>query len=320
MGKQVVAALQVGSSPEGTKATLAKILSYEKQIKESGAELVVIPEATLGGYPKGTTFGTYLGYRLQSGREEFARYYNDAIEIGVGDQYPEIAELAGLSKRTGASLVCGVIERAGSSLYCTMVYLDPKLGYVGKHRKLMPTATERLVWAQGDGSTLTVVDSPVGKIGGAICWENKLPLLRAAMYAKGVKVWCAPTVDARDIWRTVVQNIAYEGRLFVVSAVQFMPDATTMGFGELDEATGKRVLPGWNSDENCINGGSVIINPYGEIVAGPLLGGEGLLTAEIDLDLLVEARYDYDPVGHYSRGDVFQLTVNEKPTGVQFTQ
>lgn len=145
-----------------------------------------------------------------------------------------------------------------------------------------------------------------------------MPLLRAAMYAKGVEVWCAPTVDAREIWRTVVQNIAYEGRVFVVSAVQFMPDATTMGFGDLDETTGKRSLPGWESDDNCINGGSVIYNPYGEILAGPLLGREGLLTAEIDLELITEARYDYDPIGHYSRDDVFQLTVNEAPTGIKF--
>lgn len=321
MPKQVVAALQVGTSPEGTQDTLKKILSYEEEIKKSGAKLIVIPEATLGGYPKGSTFGTYLGYRLQSGREEFARYHAQAIEVGAGDQYPEINQLCGLSQRTGAAICCGCIERDGTTLYCTMVFIDPYAGYVGKHRKLMPTATERLIWGQGDGSTLTVVDSPVGKIGGAICWENMLPLLRQAMYAKGVQVWCAPTVDQRPIWRTVVQNIAYEGRLFVVSAVQFMPDATTMGFGDIvDESTGKRQLPGWpSSDDNCINGGSVIINPYGEIIAGPLIGKEGLLSAEIDTDMIVEARYDFDPVGHYTRGDVFQLTVNEKAQDIKFT-
>lgn len=164
MAKKVVAALQIGTSPEGTKATLAKILSYEDEIRSTKVKLVVIPEATLGGYPKGTTFGTYLGYRLQSGREEFVRYYKEAIEIGSGDKYPEVAQLAELSRRTGASIVCGVIERDGSTLYCTMIYLDPKLGYIGKHRKLSPTATERLIWGRGDGSTLTVVDSEVGKL------------------------------------------------------------------------------------------------------------------------------------------------------------
>lgn len=322
MPKHIVAALQVGSCAGSTQDTLRKVLSYEKEIKEPGAKLVVIPEATLGGYPKGSNFGVYLDYRLQHGREEFAQYLSEAIEIGSGDQYPEISQLCGLSKATGASLCVGLIERDGTTLYCTMVFIDPQAGYVGKHRKLVPTAGERLIWGQGDGSTLTAVDTAVGKIGGAICWENMMPLLRYAMYAKGVQIWCAPTVDARPIWRTVMQNIAYEGRLFLVSAVQFMPDATSMGFGDIvDENTGKRQLPGWPSaDENCINGGSVIINPYGEIIAGPLLGKEGLLTAEIDTDLIAEARFDLDPVGHYARGDIFQLNVNEKSQDVTFTK
>ncbi|EWG90424.1 Nit1p [Saccharomyces cerevisiae P301] len=322
MAKHIVAALQISSCPGSTKDTLKKILSYEKEIKESGAKLVVIPEATLGGYPKGSNFGVYLGYRLQEGREEYAKYLAEAIEIGNGEKYPEISQLCALSKATDASLCVGCIERDGTTLYCTMVYIDPKDGYVGKHRKLMPTAGERLIWGQGDGSTLPVVDTAAGKIGGAICWENMMPLLRYAMYKKGVEIWCAPTVDARPIWRTVMKNIAYEGRLFLISAVQFMPDATAMGFGEIiDQATGKRKLPGWPSaDDNCINGGSVIIDPYGEIIAGPLIGQEGLLTAEINTDLIAEARFDLDPVGHYARGDVFQLTVNERSHDVKFTK
>lgn len=319
MVKSVVAALQIGSSPEGTAETLKKILSYEEAIKKSGASLVVIPEAALGGYPKGSTFGTYLGYRLQAGREEYAAYFKQAIKVGNGEECLEVKALEKLSRRTGASLVVGCIEREGTTLYCTMIYIDPHLGLVGKHRKLMPTATERLIWGQGDGSTLTTVESKAGKIGGAICWENQMPLLRQAMYAKGVEIWCAPTVDSRPIWRTVMQNIGYEGRLFVVSAVQFAPDATTMGLGEVIDDDGTRKLPGWpSSSENCINGGSVIVNPYGDIIAGPLLGEEGLVTAEIDTDIILEARYDFDVVGHYSRGDVFQLSVNESKQGINF--
>ena len=202
------------------------------------------------------------------------------------------------------------------------VYIDPNAGYVGKHRKLTPTATERLVWGQGDGSTLTVVDTEVGKVGGAICWENMMPLLRQAMYNKGVEVWAAPTVDQREIWRSVMQNMAYEGRIFVVSAVQFMRSATEMGLGVVaDEATGQRKLPGLEAtDSNCINGGSVIVNPMGEIIAGPLIGREGLLCAEIDTDMIVKSRYDFDLTGHYSRGDVFQLQVNEASRDVKFTK
>ncbi|KAH3903521.1 related to Putative nitrilase-like protein NIT1 [Saccharomycodes ludwigii] len=317
MVKQIVAALQVGTDPKGTQATLEKILSFETEIKNSGAKLVVIPEATLGGYPKGSIFGTYLGYRLQSGREQYAEYYSQAI-VADPNAY-EVKQLAKLSHNTDASLVVGCIEKeldSHKTLYCTMLFIDPIKGYIGKHRKLMPTATERLIWGTGDGSTLTAVDSAVGKIGGAICWENMLPLLRQAMYAKGLDVWCAPTVDQRPIWRSVMQNIAYEGRLFVVSAVQYMPDATKMGLGITDPSDPERkILPGWeSSDIPCINGGSIIVNPYGEIIAGPLIGKEGLVTAEIDTDVIVEARYDFDPVGHYARGDVFQLTVNEKPS------
>lgn len=322
MTKSIVAALQVGASPDGTAATLRKILSYEEEIKNSGAKLVVIPEATLGGYPKGSNFGAYMGYRLQSGREEFRHYFNQAIQIGTGgDDYFVINQLCDLSKRTNATLVCGCIERDGYTLYCSMVYIDPVEGLVGKHRKLMPTASERLVWGQGDGSTLPVVNSAAGKIGGAICWENMMPLLRYAMYSKGVEIWCAPTVDQRDIWRTLMQNIGFEGRCFVISAVQFMPDATTMGLGEVIGENGKRKLPGFPGDytTNCINGGNVIINPYGEIIAGPLIGREGLLLAEIDNDMIIEARYDFDPVGHYSRGDVFKLTVNEQGNNTKFT-
>ncbi|SCU82255.1 LAME_0C00342g1_1 [Lachancea meyersii CBS 8951] len=321
MTKQVVAALQVGTLPGGTQETLENILSYEEEIKKNNVSLVVIPEATLGGYPKGSNFGTYLGYRLDSGKKEFAAYFSQAIEVGAGERYHEINKLCKLAKNTGAFICCGCIERDGTTLYCTMVYIDPELGYVGKHRKLTPTATERLVWGQGDGSTLTVVDTKVGKVGGAICWENMMPLMRQAMYNKGVEVWCAPTVDQRDLWRVVVQNIAYEGRLFVVSAVQFMRSATEMGLGEIaDEATGQRRLPGFEANEdNCINGGSVIVNPFGQIIAGPLIGKEGLLCAEIDTSMIIEARYELDLTGHYSRGDVFKLTVNEAPHGVTYT-
>ncbi|SCV04849.1 LANO_0G12948g1_1 [Lachancea nothofagi CBS 11611] len=321
MPKQVVAALQVGTLPGGTQATLDHILSYADEIKKNNVSLLVIPEATLGGYPKGSNFGTYLGYRLDSGREEYARYHAQAIGIGAGEKYPEINKLCQLSKTTGAFICCGCVERDGTTLYCTIAYIDPNVGYVGKHRKLTPTATERLVWGQGDGSTLNVFDTKVGKVGGAICWENMMPLLRQAMYSKGVEVWVAPTVDQRPIWRSVMQNLAYEGRLFVVSAVQLMTNATEMGLGVVaDESTGQRKLPGLEpTDDNCINGGSMIVNPYGEIIAGPLIGEEGLLCAEIDTDMIVKARYDFDLAGHYSRGDVFQLQVNEVSQDVKFS-
>ncbi len=299
MTTTTVAALQIGAAPEGRAKTLEQILAYESEIIASGASLVVMPEAVLGGYPKGEIFGTRLGYRLPEGRDAYARYYDNAIDVPG----PETDALAGLSQRTGASLVVGVIERGGNTLYCTALFFEPGIGLAAKHRKLMPTGTERLIWGQGDGSTLPVIDAAAGRIGGAICWENHMPLLRTAMYAKGVEIWCAPTVDERDIWQCSMRHIAHEGRCFVVSACQVQPSPADLG----------QDVPGWDPQRPLINGGSVIVGPLGDVLAGPLKGKAGLLAAQIDTDELVRARYDFDVVGHYSRPDIFSLTVDERP-------
>lgn len=303
MVKKVIAALQVGSLATNEE-TLQKILSYEDELRAKRVSMVCIPEATLGGYPKGSTFGTYLGYRLPEGREQFFEYFQKSINV---PDSPEIRTLEGFSKRIGATVAIGVIERGGSTMYCTLVYIDPEKGYVAKHRKLLPTASERLVWGSGDGSTLPVVETSAGRIGGGICWENYVPAFRAAYYAKGLDIYLAPTVDMREIWRTSMRHIAYEGRNYLVSAVQFQgpkPDSETPY--------------GWKAGENLINGGSVIVDPMGEIIAGPLIGEEGVVSAEIDTDEVIKARFDLDLTGHYSRGDVFQLTVNETPRDVKF--
>lgn len=305
MAKSIVAALQIGALPEGKDATLEQILSWEGAIIESGATLVVMPEALLGGYPKGEGFGTQLGYRLPEGREAYARYFANAIDVPGA----ETQALANLSARTGANLVIGVIERSGSTLYCTALYFDPQAGLVGKHRKLMPTGTERLIWGKGDGSTLPVFDTQVGKLGAVVCWENMMPLLRTAMYAKGIEVWCAPTVDEREMWQVSMRHIAHEGRCFVVSACQVQASPLALGVE----------IANWPAERPLIAGGSVIVGPMGDVLAGPLRGETGLLTAEIDTDELVRARYDYDVVGHYARPDVFELSVDERAKpGVRF--
>jgi nitrilase len=305
MSTSIVAALQIGALPGGKAETLAQILSYENAIREAGASVVVMPEALLGGYPKGETFGTQLGYRLPEGREAFARYFENAIDV-PGAETDALAELA---TRTGASLVIGVIERAGSSLFCTVLFFEPEAGLVAKHRKLMPTGTERLIWGKGDGSTLPVIDAKAGRLGAAVCWENQMPLLRTAMYAKGVEIWCAPTVDEREIWQCTLRHIAQEGRMFVVGACQVQDSPAALG---IDVAN-------WPAERPLINGGSVIVGPMGNVLAGPLVGERGLLTAQIDTDELVRARYDFDVVGHYSRPDVFELMVDERAKpGVRF--
>ncbi len=299
MSTITVAALQLGADPRGKAATLQRILNVEPQIASSGAKLVVMPEALLGGYPKGADFGTRLGFRMPEGREAFAAYFDNAIDLDG----PEIAALGELSTRTGATLVVGVVERAGSSLFCTAVFIQPGRGLVATHRKLMPTGTERLIWAQGDGSTMPVVESVAGKLGAAICWENHMPLFRAAMYAKGVEVWCAPTVDERDIWRSTMRHIAHEGRCFVISCCQVQPSPKELGIS----------VDGWRDDQPLIKGGSMIVGPLGDVIAGPMEGREGLLTAQIDPREIVRGRYDLDVAGHYARPDVFSLSVDERP-------
>lgn len=299
MTRSTVAALQIGAHPEGKAATLAQILSHEDAIRAAGASLVVMPEALLGGYPKGESFGTYLGYRLPEGREAFERYYNNAIDVPG----PETEALAGLAERCQAHIVIGVIERAGNTLYCTALFFAPEGGLVAKHRKLMPTGTERLIWGQGDGSTLPVLDTPAGRVGAVICWENHMPLLRTAMYAKGVQIWCAPTVDARDVWQSSMRHIAHEGRCFVISACQVQPSPQALGVN----------APHWDPDLPLIGGNSMIVGPLGDVLAGPLKHETGLLVAQIDTAELTRARYDFDVVGHYARPDVFSLTVDERP-------
>lgn len=293
----IIAALQLGTDPRGTQQTLERILTYEAEILAAQVDLVVLPEALLGGYPKGEDFGTRLGWREPVGRDAFARYFAAAIDLAG----PEVAALCGLSARTGAMIVVGVIERAGSSLYCTALFLDPDAGLVGTHRKLVPTGTERLIWARGDGSTMPVVPSRAGQLGAAICWENHMPLFRTAMYAKGVEVWCAPTVDERDVWRSTMRHIAHEGRCFVVSACQVQPSPAALGIA----------VAGWDAARPLIAGGSMIVGPLGDVLAGPAGSEPGLIFARIDLNDLVGARFDLDVVGHYARPDVFELSVNE---------
>ena len=298
MKKKIIAALQLGSSANGTAATVSKILSYEQEIRQSLCNLIVMPEALLGGYPKGSDFGTRVGYRTQEGRDEFLRYWQQSIII----EGPEIVAIAEMAERCQTAIIVGIIERSNTSLFCTALFITANGKVVAKHRKLMPTAGERLIWGQGDGSTMPVVQTDAGRVGAAICWENYMPLLRTTMYAKGIEIWCAPTVDDRDIWQTTMCYIAYEGRNFLVSACQFLPPPVE---GTIKDHT-------WEKDKPLIRGGSVIVSPMGEVIAGPLYNKEGLVFAEIDLDDIVRARYDMDPTGHYSRSDIFRLTVDEQ--------
>jgi nitrilase len=181
--------------------------------------------------------------------------------------------------------------------------LDDSGAVIGRRRKVMPTGSERLIWAQGDGSTLTVADSRLGKLATAICWENLMPALRLNFYAQGVDIWCAPTADARDVQLATMRHIAIEGRCFVLAANQV--------------AQAKDLSPSYataygDRDEVVCRGASVIVDPFGEVLAGPLTDVEGLLVADLDLDDITRGRYDFDAAGHYSRPDLFTLVVDRR--------
>jgi nitrilase len=299
MRQHRVAVVQAGTSLFNTPKTLERMAAHCEQARQEGVELAVFPEAYIGGYPKGLDFGARIGSRTAEGREDYLRYWRAAIEVNG----PECRVMGELAANMKAHLVVGVIERDGTSLYCTALFFGPDGNLCGKHRKLMPTASERLVWAQGDGSTLPAIDTGMGRIGSAICWENYMPLLRQTMYDKGVDLWCAPTVDEREMWQCSMRHIAYEGRMFVLSACQYMTRA--------DAPDDYAAFAGMPPETELIKGGSMIINPMGDIVAGPLRGGEGVLAATIDLDDIIRARFDLDVAGHYARPDVFSLRVDQ---------
>ena len=300
--KLIAAVAQTATVLFDTAATVAKAETLMAEAAARGAQVLVFPEAFIGGYPKGADFHIFIGARTPEGRQDFLKYYEAAVALDG----PEIAQLAQAAGAHKLYVCVGIIEREGGTLYCTAVYLGPEGTVLGHHRKLMPTALERLVWGQGDGSTLQAVDTPYGKLGAVICWENYMPALRMAMYQQRVALYCAPTADDRDSWISTMQHIAMEGRCFVLSACQHLR-RTQLPMDALHNRLPEA------PDTVLMRGGSCIIGPLGQVLAGPVYGEDALLTAEIDLDDIARAQMDFDPVGHYARPDVFQLAVNTAP-------
>ncbi|MGE0183264.1 MAG: carbon-nitrogen hydrolase family protein [Parvularculaceae bacterium] len=297
------AVVQAGSILFDTQRTLEKFCDLARDAGRRGAKLIVFPEAFIGGYPKGNHFGAPVGSRSAEGRDLFRRYFEAAIEVPG----PETEVIAKLARDIGADIVVGVIERAGGpegggTLYCSALVFSAEGRFLGKRRKLMPTAAERLIWGFGDGSTLSAFDGASGKIGAVVCWENYMPMLRMSQYAQGVCYYCAPTVDDRDNWAGTMRTIALEGRAFVLSACQFMTRADApMDFDAVQGDDPSTVL---------INGGSLIVSPLGETLAEPVRGKETILTAELDPRDIARGKMDFDVAGHYARPDVFQLRIN----------
>ena len=294
-----VAVVQAAPVAFDVARTLEKVRDLAADAGRRGARLTLFPEAFVSAYPRGLDFGAVVGSRSSEGREQFRVFYDSAIDVPG----PDVETLATIARDVRTYLVIGVIEREHGTLYCTVLFLSPDGGFLGKHRKVMPTGSERLVWGFGDGSTLPVIETEIGRVGAVICWENYMPLLRAAMYAKGIEIYCAPTADGRDTWLPTMRHVAQEGRCFVLSANQFArrrdyPKDYRSGFGDDPETVLSR-------------GGSCIIGPLGQVIAGPDFDGETTLIAEIDPADVIRARQDFDPVGHYARPDLFRLHVDE---------
>ena len=296
-----VAVVQAGSVFGDTERTLEKLERLTEEVRGRGAALVLFPEAFVGGYPKGLDFGARVGMRSGEGREMFRRYYEGAVDV-PGPAVERIGRAAG---RASLHLVVGVIERDRGTLYCTVLFFGPGGEFLGKHRKLMPTATERVVWGFGDGSTMPVFETALGRLGAVICWENYMPLLRTAMYARGIELYCAPTADDRETWLPTMRHIALEGRCFVLTACQFLRRS--------DCPTEYECVQGHAPETVRMRGGSCIISPFGQVLAGPQFGGECLLTADLDATEIIRGKFDLDVVGHYARPDVFRLVVDERP-------
>jgi nitrilase len=301
-----VAAVQAAATPFDRDHAVEKVCSMTAEAAADGAELVLFPEAYVGGYPWGLAFGTAVGGRSDPGRRAWERYWSSAIEVPG----PEVGRMAEAARSAGVYLCVGVIERdstySGGTLYCTLLYIGPDGTLLGKHRKLKPTAAERLIWGEGDGSTLTAIDTPFGTVGGLICWENYMPLARMTMYGKGVQIYLAPTADARERWQATLQHIALEGRCFVLGCNQYV--RRDMYPEDLEI---RSELDAW--PETLSAGGTAIYGPLGETVAGPLWNEEGIVFADLDLTAIARSKFDFDVTGHYARPDVFRLTVDETP-------
>ncbi|PSL12520.1 nitrilase [Marinobacterium halophilum] len=286
--------------------SIQKAADLIREVSAQGAQLALFPEAFIPGYPAWI-------WRLRPGGDWglceslHARLFDNAVDVSAHHLDP-IREAA---RDTGVTVVCGLNERDGSSsrttLYNSLVTISAEGELINHHRKLMPTNPERMVWGLGDARGLKVLDTPVGRIGALICWENYMPQARLALYGQGVEVYLAPTYDSGDGWLATLGHIAREGRCWVLCCgVAIERSDLPEDFPDLD-----RLYP---ADEHWINpGDSVVVAPGGEIVAGPLHQQKGCLLVDIELAQVGAARRVLDVAGHYARPDIFTLTVNRQP-------
>lgn len=298
-GQLRVAAVQATPVYLDREATLAVAADHIDNAAADGVQLVVFPESFVPGYPDWT-----WRHKPFSDGEWYARFHDQAVDVDG----PALDTVRAAVRAAGIWVALGITERSASgALYNAVVYIDEQGSIAGLHRKLVPTGAERLVWANGQGPLLTVVDVGGVRVGSLICWENYMPLARAALYAKGIDVLLAPTWDNSDEWLPTLRHIAKEGQVFVVGVTAYLTGSDV-----------PRDLPGADeiyggAEDHLSRGNTTIVAPGGEVLEGPLIGEAGVVTATLDLDRIAAGRRALDPTGHYARPDVLQLTVN--PSG-----
>ena len=294
-----VAAVQAAPVFLNRDATVGKAVALIEQATGQGARLVVFPEAFVPAYPEWVWRLTPWEPRAA---DLHARLYEQSVVVGG----PETDALAEAARRGEAYVSIGVNERLerGTTLFSTQLTFGPDGTLVAQHRKLMPTGAERLVWGMGDGSSLEVVDTPVGRLGTLTSWETYMPLARAALYAQGIDVYLAPTWDSSDVWLATLRHVAKEGRVYVVGA------NSSIRAGDVPADVPYREDLYGSADEWLTLGNSAIVGPDGEVLAGPLSREEGILYAEVDPRAARTSRHQFDPVGHYARPDVVRLVVD----------
>ncbi len=295
------AAVQIAPIMLDKRRTLEKVAVLVDEAIKARPSLILFPEVTLPGYPRGLRFGTVVGNRTLQGRELWLRYYENSVRVPG----PETDILGGMAKKAKAWLVIGVTEQdeVNGSLYCTLLYFRPDGTLAGRHRKIKPTAAERILWAEGDGSDLVVYQTEIGRLGGLICWENYMPGARMRMFEQGVEVYMAPTADCRDSWQSSMIHIACEGRCYVLGCNQIIARSQYPA----DLQSELEGMP-----ELMSNGGSVIVSPLGKVLAGPLWDAEGVIHAQLDSAEIVKSKMEFDVIGHYARPDLFPAEQGKK--------
>ena len=301
-GKVKVAAVQAAPMVLEREATLTKLASLVAAAADLGARIVVLPEAFVPAYPASAVFGpVFGGFSDPAAGPAFRRLFANAVDVPG----PATVEIGRAARKARAHLCVGVNERtATGTLHCTLLLFGPSGELLQARRKLVPTHDERMFWGPGEAVAPRAVPSEHGPIGQLTCWENYMPLARYSLYRSGERIHLAPTADASDGWQATLRHIALEGRLFVIASNQFVTRDMYPADFELRAALER-------APEVLCRGGSAILAPDGRYLAGPLFGEEGILTAELDLGEVVEARQVLDVAGHYGRPDVFQLNTKE---------